>query len=187
MAKAIDMYRRAVDGFGQRVMAIGGGDWDRPTPCTDWTVRQLVHHLIYEELWAPPLLEGKTIAEIGDRYEGDILGADPQAAWKESADAALAAATPEALGRTVHLSFGDFPGEGYLGQLTADHLIHAWDLARGIGGDERLDPELVEFVHDFLAPQVEQWRGAGVFGPAVDVPADADLQTKLLAVTGRAP
>jgi uncharacterized protein (TIGR03086 family) len=81
----------------------------------------------------------------------------------------------------VHLSFGDVPGREYLGQLTADHVIHAWDLARGIGGDDRLDPELVEFVHDFMAPQVDQWRAAGVFGPAVDVPADADLQTKLLA------
>ena len=66
-------------------------------------------------------------------------------------------------------------------------MIHAWDLARGIGGDERLDPELVEFVHALMAPQVEQWRDAGVFAAAVDVPDDADLQTKLLALTGRTP
>jgi len=187
MGGAIEMHRRSVEDFGQLVMAIGPGDWDRPTPCSDWTVRDLVRHLVYEELWAPPLLEGQTIADVGDRYEGDIVGADPQAAWKEAAAAALAAASPEALGRTVHLSYGDVPAQEYLGQLTADHVIHAWDLARGIAADERLDPELVQFVHTAVAPQIEPARSAGMFGPAVEVPADADLQAKLLALTGRTP
>jgi uncharacterized protein (TIGR03086 family) len=187
MADAIDVYRRAVEAFGQRVMAVGPDDWARPTPCSEWSVRDLVRHLVYEELWAPPLLAGATIAEIGDRFEGDILGAEPQAAWKEAAAAALDAVSPDSLGRTVHLSFGDFPGGEYLGQLTADHVIHAWDLARGTGGDDRLDPDLVQFVHDFIAPQVEQWAAAGVFAAPVEVPPDADLQSKLLAMTGRTP
>jgi len=187
MTAAIDMHRRAVETFGQRVMAVGPDDWDRPTPCSEWTVRDLVRHLVYEELWAPPLLTGATIAEIGDRFEGDILGTEPQAAWKEAAAAVLDAATADSLGRTVHLSFGDFPGSEYLGQLTADHVIHAWDLARGTGGDERLDADLVQFVHDFMAPQVAQWAAAGVFAAPVEVPPDADLQTRLLAMTGRTP
>ena len=187
MGEAIEMYRRAVETFGQRVMAVGPEDWSRPTPCSDWSVRDLVRHLVYEELWAPDLFEGKTIADVGDRYEGDILGADPQAAWKESAAGAVAAADPAVLDRTVHLSFGDVPGREYLGQLTADHVIHAWDLARGTGGDDRLDPELAQFVYDFLAPQAEMWRGAGVFGPAIDVGDAADVQSKLLALTGRTP
>ncbi|HEV7864926.1 MAG TPA: maleylpyruvate isomerase family mycothiol-dependent enzyme, partial [Acidimicrobiia bacterium] len=106
MGGAIEMYRRSVEDFGQRVMAIGAGDWDRPTPCADWTVRALVRHLVYEELWTPPLLEGQTLADVGDRFEGDILGADPQVAWKEAAAAALSPASPEVLTRTVHLSFG---------------------------------------------------------------------------------
>ena len=187
MADAIEMYRRSVEGFGQRVTAVGADDWGRSTPCSDWSVRELVRHLVYEELWAPPLLAGQTIAEVGDRFEGDILGAEPQAAWKEAAAASLAAASPDVCDRTVHLSFGDVPGQEYLGQLTADHVIHAWDLARATGGDERLDPELVDFVHGFMAPQADQWRAAGVFGPAVEVPPDADLQTQLLAMTGRTP
>ena len=187
MGGAIEMYRRSVEDFGQRVMAIGADDWAKPTPCSDWTVRDLVRHLVYEELWAPPLLAGATVAEIGDRFEGHILGDDPQVAWKEAAAAAIAAASKDALDRTVHLSFGDFPGRDYLGQLTADHVIHAWDLAKGLGGDTRLDPELVEFVHAFMEPQADQWAAAGVFAARVDVPADADLQSKLLAMTGRTP
>ena len=187
MAGAIEQYRRAVEGFGQRVMAVGPEDWGRPTPCSDWTVRDLVRHLVYEELWAPPLLAGQTIAEIGDRFEGDILGADPQAAWKEAAAASLDAATPDSLGRSVHLSFGDFPGQDYVDQLTADHVIHAWDLARAIDADELLPPDLVQSVYDFMLPQADQWRGAGVFAEAVDVPPGADIQTKLLGLTGRTP
>ncbi|MCA1843209.1 MAG: TIGR03086 family protein [Actinobacteria bacterium] len=187
MGGAIEMYRRSVEEFGQRVMAIGPDDWQRSTPCPDWTVRDLLRHLVYEERWAPPLLAGATIADIGDRFEGDILGDDPQVAWKEAAAAAMAAGSPEVLDRTVHLSFGDFPGREYLGQLTADHVIHAWDLARGIGGDDRLDPELVQFVYDFMLPQADQWAAAGVFAPPVDVPADTDVQSKLLALTGRRP
>jgi uncharacterized protein (TIGR03086 family) len=187
MSGAIEMYGRSIEEFGQRVMAIGAGDWTRPTPCTEWSVRDLVRHLVYEELWTPPLLAGATVADVGDRFEGDILGDDPQVAWKEAAAHALSAASPGVLGRTVHLSFGDFPGQEYLGQLTADHVIHAWDLARGINADERLDPELAQFVYDFMAPQAEQWAGAGVFAAQVDVPADADIQSKLLAMSGRTP
>ncbi|MDQ3982051.1 MAG: TIGR03086 family protein, partial [Actinomycetota bacterium] len=57
--------------------------------------------------------------------------------------------------------------------------------ARAIGADESLDPELVRFAYDELVPQFEQWRQAGAFGDRVDVPDDADLQTKLLAEAGR--
>jgi uncharacterized protein (TIGR03086 family) len=187
MGEAIEMYRRSVEEFGRRVMAIGPDDWSRPTPCSEWVVRDLVRHLVYEELWTPPLLAGATVAEVGDRFEGDILGDDPQVAWKEAAAQAVAAASPDTLERTVHLSFGDFPGREYLGQLTADHVIHAWDLARGVGADDRLAPDLVDFVYAFMAPQADQWAAAGVFAPAVDVAADSDPQARLLALTGRQP
>src|SRR4051794_15806743 len=188
MTDAVALHRVALDEFGRRVDAIGYGDWVLATPCSDWDVRALVRHLVYEELWAPPLLEGQTVADVGDRFEGDILGAEPHSAWKEAAAAALAAADPaDVVGRTVHLSFGDFSGADYLGQLTADHVIHAWDLAHAIGAEERLPADLVEFVHAFMAPQVDAWRSAGVFAEPVAVPPDTDLQSQLLALTGRTP
>ncbi len=64
-------------------------------------------------------------------------------------------------------------------------IIHSWDLARAIGADDRLDPALLTFVDEFLSPQVEAWRGAGAFGPAVEVGADASAQDRFLAKTGR--
>ena len=149
-------------------------------------MRTLVNHLVVEDLWAPPLLDGMTIAEVGDRFDGDLLGDDPHGAWTEASLAAAdAVARPGVLSSRVHLSFGESSGEEYLSQLTCDHTIHAWDLARGIGADERLDAELVEFAAAYLGPQLDGWRAAGAFGPPVDVPDDADAQTRLLAMTGR--
>ncbi len=92
-----------------------------------------------------------------------------------------------ALARTVHVSFGDISGQEYVSQLFCDHLIHGWDLARAIGADETLDPDMVAYAYDFLLPQVDGWRSAGVFGPPVEVPAGVSRQDQLLALTGRRP
>jgi uncharacterized protein (TIGR03086 family) len=187
MADLVALFTRAVDQFGPRLGAVGDR-WHDATPDTEWDVRALVNHVIAEDLWAPPLLQGMTIAEVGDRFDGDQLGDDPEAAWAAAAAASVAAVAEDgALDRTVHVSFGDISGREYVSQLTCDHLIHGWDLARAIGADERMDPELVEFAYDFLSPQVDGWRSAGVFAGQVDVPAGASRQDQLLGLTGRQP
>ena len=188
MNDLVVLFERAVQEFGRRVPLIGDDQWGAPTPDTEWDVRALANHILNEELWAPPLLEGLTMADVGDRFDGDQLGDDPAAAWAKASEEAIAAVrSPGALGRTVHVSFGDISGQEYVSQLTCDHVIHAWDLARAIGADERLDPELVEFAAGFLTPQADGWRAAGVFGPQVDVGEDADAQARLLALSGRRP
>jgi hypothetical protein len=64
-----------------------------------------------EDLWAPPLLAGSTIAEVGNRFDGDVLGADPRATWSAaSAGAVRAVGEHGAMDWNVHLSFGDVPG-----------------------------------------------------------------------------
>ena len=183
----LTLFERSVDEFGRRVRAVSDDQWDSPTPDEGWTVRDLVQHLVSEELWAPPLLAGSTIEDVGDRLDGDLVGDDPKAAWEAAARAAVDAAHADApLSRTVHVSFGEISAEEYLTQLTADHTIHAWDLARAIGADETLDPELVELAYESLEPQIEQWRGAGIFGAKVEPPEGASRQVRLLALTGRA-
>jgi uncharacterized protein (TIGR03086 family) len=182
----VTLFERSVEEFGRRVRAITDEQWDSPTPDEGWTVRDLVNHLVSEEVWAPPLLAGSTIEEVGDRFDGDLVGDDPKAAWEAAARAAVEAARSDApLSRTVHVSFGEISAEEYLSQLTGDHTVHAWDLARAIGGDEALDPELVELAYTTFEPQIEAWRGAGVFGAEVEPPAGASRQVQLLALTGR--
>src|SRR5262245_11284419 len=180
------MLRRAAGEFGARVSEIREGQWDAATPDTEWCVRDLVSHLVSEDLWAPPLFAGSTISEVGDRFDGDVVGADPQGSWRAaSADALAAADEPGAMDRTVHLSFGDFPGREYAMQLFADHLIHAWDLARAIGADERLDPELVDACTAWFTPIEGACRSAGAIAARPPVPDGAGAQTRLLAMFGR--
>lgn len=188
MSDLVELFERSVDGFGERVHAVPDDGWHGSTPCTDWDVRTLVNHLVNEARWMAPLLAGKTIDEVGDALDGDLLGDDPKAAWgAAAAEAKAAVAEPGAAERTVHLSFGDTQGSDYIAQVLGDHVIHTWDLARAVGADERLDPELVALVLAGLAPQVEEWRSAGIFGDRVEVADDADAQTRLLALTGRRP
>jgi uncharacterized protein (TIGR03086 family) len=180
------LHRRAVEEFDERVRAVGDDQWELPTPCGDWNVRQLVNHLVYENRWTVPLMEGSTIAEVGDRYEGDLLGDDPKGAWAESSAEATAAVQADgALERTVDLSSGPTPATEYVSQLFADHLIHAWDLARAVGADEGLDPELVEACTDWFAKMEPLYRASGAIGERPEVPPGADAQTTLLAAFGR--
>jgi uncharacterized protein (TIGR03086 family) len=69
--------------------------------------------------------------------------------------------------------------------MTLDLAVHAWDLARGIGADKRLDEELTREVLAFIEPQAEQLASTGMFAPPVAVGEDADTQTRLLALLGR--
>ncbi len=184
----VDLHRGSVDVFGARVHAIGADQWDLPTPCSGWTVRDLVNHVVGEDLWCVPLLRGGTIAEVGDRFDGDVLGDDAVATWDAAArDALVAVAVPGAMEATAHLSFGDVPGEEYTLQLFADHLLHGWDLARATGGDEVLPAELVEACAAWFAEREELYRQAGAIGARAPLADDASAQDRLLAAFGRDP
>lgn len=179
-------YDKAMGEFDERVRNVRPDQWDKPTPCAEWDVRQLVNHLVVEQLWAPLLLEGATVEDVGDRFDGDQLGDDPVAAWASAAAAAREAfAAPGALRRSVELSYGRRPAEGYCQEMTMDLTVHAWDLARAIGADEQLDEGLVSDVLAFIEPQVDQLVGTGLFDPPVEVGDNADTQTRLLALLGR--
>ena len=181
----ITAFRRGSDGFLDRANRISPTQWSAETPCAEWDVRTLVNHIAGEYVWMPELLAGKTIAEVGDRFEGDLLGDDPAGRLIEARDMAMAALeAPGALERTVHLSFGDVPATEYAKQMAIDSTIHAWDLARATGGDEQLDPELVELDYAELRRSGEDWRSAGLFGAQTDA-ADDSTQARLLALTGR--
>jgi uncharacterized protein (TIGR03086 family) len=184
----IGAYRRSLTEFTDRVPLVRPDQWTAATPCSEWTVRELVNHLVYEDRWTVPLVAGATIADVGDRFEGDLLGDDPVGTAIDAAKQADAAfSEPGALDRTVQLSFGPTPAEEYLMQLLADHLIHGWDLAAAIGADRRLDPDTVRVCADWFAKREELYRSSGATGPRVEVPVDADAQDRLLAAFGRDP
>jgi uncharacterized protein (TIGR03086 family) len=181
------LYTRAQNKFGEYVHGVADEQWTSSTPCVEWDVRTLVNHLLGEIRWAVPLFAGSTIAEVGGRFDGDLLGDDPVGAWDAAAPAAIAAVNdPGAMDRIVHLSFGDFPGAEYGMQLFTDLLIHGWDLARATGQDWRLDPELVAACAEWAVDRIGDYREFGIVADRPNVPPDADAQTRLLADFGRA-
>jgi uncharacterized protein (TIGR03086 family) len=90
-------------------------------------------------------------------------------------------------GLTVHLSAGPTPATDYLVEMTADLTVHAWDLARAVGGVTALDGELVAAAFRHAEENLGEHGVPGFIAAPVEVPADADLQTRLLARFGRRP
>ena len=184
--EALELLRHAAARFDELVAGIREPQWNDPTPCPGWTVRTLVNHVAVEDLWAAELLAGRTIAEVGDRLDGDQLGAVPLDRWHEAMRGALAAAgAPGAMADTVHLSFGDVPGSEYAMQLFADHLVHGWDLAVALGAPAALDPDDAGAALAWFAEREDAYRAAGMIGPHLPAPPDADAGTRLLAAFGR--
>jgi uncharacterized protein (TIGR03086 family) len=178
------LYRRTIECWAGRVNDVAADQWDAPSPCSDWSVRDVVNHVAGEDLWTVPLVRGRTIEEVGDRFDGDVLGDDPvAAALRAAADAETAVLDALPKGGKVHLSYGEERLSEYVHQLAADHLIHAWDVAAATGGDTRLDPASVTEVARWYSGREAIYRSAGVV--AEPAPLTGDPQGDLLASFGR--
>lgn len=184
----LDAHGRAMRSFDGVVLQVGTNQWQNQTPCTEWDVRDLLNHLVAEQLWVPHLLAGRTLDEVGDRFDGDVLGSDPIQAWSESATAARSAWTaPGARDREVQVSGGEIAAEEYGWQMTLDLAVHGWDLATAIDAPDPIDPDLAQNLLEHVAPEVEQWQDAGIFAPPVEVGADASSSARLVGLLGRDP
>jgi uncharacterized protein (TIGR03086 family) len=181
-----DLYIKAMAATRAYIDAVRADQWQAPTPCSEWDVKQIANHIIGENLWAGELFKGATIDEVGGTLDGDLAGPDPAAAYRKSVTVASNVVTgPAAMEATCRLSFGDYSGADYAAQLFMDTLIHGWDVAKATGQDTRLDAELVAACLPIAEQMTSQFRGAGVFGENLPVSPDADPQTKLLAMVGR--
>jgi uncharacterized protein (TIGR03086 family) len=181
-----ELYVNAMATTQRYMDGVRANQWHAPTPNTEWDVKQVANHIIGENLWAGELLKGKTIAEVANKFDGDVAGSDPAASYRASVSVATAAVTaPGAMEAVCHLSFGDFSGADYSAQLFLDLLIHGWDIARATEQDTRLPPELVEACIPIAQEITAMARSSGVYGDDLQVSPDADQQTRLLALVGR--
>jgi uncharacterized protein (TIGR03086 family) len=121
---------------------------------------------------------------VGDRYDGDVVGADPVRAWDEAAERSLAAWKDTDLSGTARFSFGEAPLTTYADQILVDLTVHEWDLARASGQPESLDPAAVEHALAYAHANAERMVGLGI--TAAPVPTDsADPAVRLLSLLGR--
>lgn len=188
MADVSFVHRRALEQFRTFVATVDDTQWTSPTPCEGWDVRALVNHVTAENLWVEPMLDGRTVADVSEVPEGDVLGPDPLGAYTSSATAAATAADrPGATTTTVHVSYGDIPGEDYLAHRLVDLVVHGWDLAVATGQDARLPDELVEPALATVEPVAAGLSDSPAFGEPVPVADGAPAIDRLVGLLGRDP
>ena len=163
---------------------------DLPAP-PEWTrkpdpqLRHIVLGHAYDEAWVPDVVAGATIDEVGEKYKPILKSDDPIGEYDRVNDLATAVVSQDLdLTRVAHLTYGDFPLAVFFEHTSFFRAFQAWAIGHLLGHDVRLPDALVEGLTDIVTPQLEQLRAIHVFGPAVEVPADADAQTKLLGMTG---
>lgn len=182
MNEAAQEHRRIAAIFTERVRGVS--DWGAPAPVEGWDARDVVRHLVE---WFPPFLEQGAGVKLA---RGPSVDEDPVAAWQTHSDAVQALlddpTTPDRVLSDRHI--GDIPLDEAVDRFyTADVFMHTWDLARATGQDETLDPEKCEALLAGMEPFEEGMRASGQYGSRVEVPADADVQTRMLAFIGRDP
>jgi uncharacterized protein (TIGR03086 family) len=193
----LDLDRRALAAAGDQVARVSADQLGAPTPCLDWTLRELLAHMVAHNHGFAAAARGQTVPAAV--WDGGQVGDHPYPAYAESAQTASDAfAAPGALDRQIELpGLGAFPLRIAIGFHFVDYLIHGWDVARAIGvtsgpsaGAEGPDSELTATALKFASrwPDVPQLRGPGApFGPKVGVPAGAPPFDRLLGLLGRSP
>ena len=178
-------HARAQDAFAEVLAGVGPDQYGASTPCSEWTVRDLIEHVVVgnNHVGAP----GKP---VGDP-ELDTLpaGADHTKAFTASAERAQATfAAPDGLTRGYELGFGTLPGSAFIALRTTDVLVHAWDLARATGQSVTLDDELAQQCLDRgRALMQDSFRGPGrPFAAEQPCPPGRPAADQLAAFMGRA-
>jgi uncharacterized protein (TIGR03086 family) len=179
MTDAADRYRKLAAAMEERIAAVAEDRWESPAPCEGWTARDVVL------VDTPPIFFG--LVERPAPSGGPSVDDDPVGAFRHMRVAVQAALDDPAV--------ADLPYDSVMGAstfaagvdqfLSADLVIHGWDLARATGQDERLDPGEVQRLHEGMLPMDEMLRSPGAFGPKIEPPPGADEQTQLLCFLGR--
>ena len=179
-----DEHRWIAAGFTARVVGTPADRWDSPAPVEGWAARDVVRHLVE---WFPAFLESGAGVTL---ERGPSVDDDPVAAWQVHSDAVQALlddpTTRDRVLANPHI--GDVPLDQAVDRFyTGDVFLHTWDLARATGQDEALDPAKCADLLAGMEPAEDAMRSSGHYGPRVEVPDDADVQTRLLAFIGRDP
>lgn len=182
----LEMFDRAVQATGGVVTAISTDQLDRATRCTEWSVRDLLNHLIGQYEMVAAGAGGEAMAEERDYTSEDHVAAY----YAASVRARDAFAAPGALEKKFAMPWGETPGEMLLGLVIADTAVHGSDLAHATDHDLAIADDVAEAVYGMttgmLEPKGNFPRGPH-FAPPVEVPDDAPIQDEMLAYLGRQP
>jgi uncharacterized protein (TIGR03086 family) len=178
-----ERFRRVAGRFSDVVAAVPAGAWSNPSPCEGWVALDVVRHLVE---WVPGFFSRAGI----ELPASTSVDTDPVGAWealREALQAKLddpAVASSEVdiepVGRhTVAAAIEQF--------VTADVVVHTWDLARAAGLDATIDHEMSVTMIDGMLAMGDVLVASGHYKPAFTVDEEADVETRLIAATGRNP
>lgn len=177
-----ERHREVAGAFTARVL--GARDWDAPAPVAGWVARDVVRHLTD---WFPGFLAAGAGVELA---RGPAVDDDPVGAWQvHSAAVQSLLDDPATPGRVLaNRHVGELPLDVAVDRFyTADVFMHTWDLARATGQDDRLDPDFCGELLAGMEAMEAAIRSSGQYGQPVPVPADADVEARLLGFIGRDP
>ncbi len=179
-SEVAERYSRIAAGFDRRVAALEGDHWSAPTPCAEWTVKDLVGHVVSVHRHVAAGLDASSPPP-------PATDADLVRAWRAAtAEVQAVLADPERAAAPVSGRFAPMPLLDLIGRLLcSDTLVHTFDLARATGQPEDLDGAGVSYAFSMLLPADDAIRGPGSFGPKIEPPPGATEQTRFLCFLGR--
>jgi uncharacterized protein (TIGR03086 family) len=186
----LDLLARALDATGGLVEGVTAGQWQLPTVCPEWNVRDLLGHVVAGNRMFTGLLRGKpfpTREQLQELRDTDQLGDDPVATY-HAVGGVLQDAFSQAdvLARPCASPFGDMPGIGLLHIRVTELLVHGWDIAQATGQPATLPDDVVATELEFALAQFAGLPPGGTpFAPPQPVAEDAPAIDQLVALLGR--
>lgn len=185
----IEVYHGAVQSIVSTIGAINSSQLSASTPCTQWTVQNLIKHNINTQTFLHGVLTGNPM-DPGDmsQVEGPLPQEGGEAALKSITDSVISVAHAMDLSTIVTTPFGEMPARNFIMIPMFDMVIHRWDLASATNQNNVIDSVVAEICLGVLSPEaVAGGRQMGAFGPEVVIPATGSAQDRLLGLTGRQP
>lgn len=172
----------------RRLAAVRDEHLDRPSACSGWSVYDLINHVNGGGHRYLLLMQGASSEQLTGTRTQDHVRPKPLDAYRRwQRPLAAAFVEPGALDRVAHHPVGDRSGLDLLRMRTLELTLHAWDLARSLGVDEGLDPELAGHLLSHCMHLVDELRGHGMYAAAGEqLPDAASPPNELLRRTGRA-
>jgi uncharacterized protein (TIGR03086 family) len=175
-------FDRAADVAGTAIAGVKPEQFDNPTPCSEWTVRQLINHIVGGTRQFMSMMTGGGPIDRGQ----DFLGADPSGAFRDSVAGLRALFAAEgALDTIVRTPFGESPAVALVEMRVNEMMTHGWDVAKATGQSTDLDPELAESCIQAFRAMRAAGRGKGMFADEQPAPKGATVADRLAALAGR--
>jgi uncharacterized protein (TIGR03086 family) len=179
----LEAFDRAATAVSAVVDGMTDDQFGLPSPCTAWTVRGVLNHIVIGNMMARATVRGRSHPD----RRIDRLGRDPRATFAASlADTRDLLHTPGLLTRVLSTPAGEAPGAVMIQTRVTELVVHGWDLARATGQATDIDPELVDYARDSWITRLgDRPRTMVPFEEPQPVPEDATAADRLAAYLGR--